>query len=132
MSHNHHRNHESHKHEPHSSETWRVEVRFEQKDDETLARVDLFVGNAEYQAHGGTHAGELDAAVARERAVARALSALAHQLVDDASRRVDRIAHAVRTATDDTADTYIALEGGASAGAGSDARHGAHEHLIPL
>ena len=116
MSHNHHRNHEPRNHEPrnhepHNSETWRVEVRFECKDDETVATADLFVGDAEYEAHGGTHAGELDAAVARELAVARALSGLAHQLVDDASRRVKCIAHAVGTAAEETADTYIVLDG---------------------
>jgi hypothetical protein len=111
MSHNHHRNHEHHNHEPHHSETWRVDVRFEHKDDETVAIADLFVGDAEYEAHGGVHAGEFGAAVARELAVARALSGLAHQLVDDSSRRVDRIAHAVATAADETADTYIALDG---------------------
>ena len=106
MAHNHHRNHQVH-----NSETWRVEVRFENKDHETVATADLFVGDAVYEAHGETHAGELDAAVARELAVARALSGLAHQLVDDASRRVDRVAHAVGTAADETTDTYIALGG---------------------
>ena len=106
MSHHHHRNHE-----PHNSETWRVEVQFEHKDDETVAIADLFVGEVEYEAHGGTLAGEFDAAVARELAGARALSGLAHQLVDDASRRVDRIAHAVSTAADETAETYIVLDG---------------------
>ncbi|HEX2383291.1 MAG TPA: dsRBD fold-containing protein [Acidimicrobiales bacterium] len=111
MSHNHHRNHEPRNHESHNSETWRVEVRLERKDDKTVATADLFVGNAEYEAHGGVHAGELDAAVARELAVARALAGLAHQLVDDASRRVGRIAHAVGTATEDAADTYIVLHG---------------------
>ena len=111
MSHTHHRNHEPRNHEPHNSEMWRVEVRFEHEDDETVATADLFVGDVEYEAHGGTHAGELDAAVARELAVARALSGLAHQLVDDASRRVDRVAHAVSTAAEETTDTYIVLDG---------------------
>ena len=116
MFHNHHRNHEPRNHEPcnhhpHNSETWRVEVRFEYKDDETVATADLFVGDLEYEAHGGTHAGEFDAAVARELAVARALSGLADQLVDDSSRRVDRIARVVGTAADETADTYIVLDG---------------------
>ena len=79
MAHNHHRNHE-----PDRGEAWTVEVGFEELADETVATADLFVGNAEYEAHGHTHAGELDAAVARQLAVARALSGLAHQLVDDA------------------------------------------------
>ena len=105
MAHNHHRNHE-----PDNGEAWRVEVGFEEQGDETVATADLFVGDAEYEAHGYTHAGELDAAVARQLAVARALSGLAHQLVDDAARRVDRVAHAVATVVDETADTYIVLD----------------------
>ena len=105
MSNNHHRNHE-----PRGTETWRVEVQFEHEHDDTVATVDLFVGDAEYEAHGHTHAGQLDAAVARQLAVARALSGLAHQLVDDAARRVDRVAQAVATAADQTADAYMVLD----------------------
>jgi hypothetical protein len=71
---------------------------------------DLFVGDAVYEAHGHTRAGELDASVARQLAVARALSGLAHQLVDDASHTVGRVARAVATVSDETSEAYIVLE----------------------
>ena len=105
MAHNHHRNHEH----P-TSAPWRVELKFEQDGSETVAVADLFVGNAEYEAHGSTHTGELDASVARQLAVARALAGLSHQLVDDASRTVGRLARSVSTAAKETADTYIVLD----------------------
>jgi len=105
MSHKHHRSHDLI-----DSELWQVDVKFEQHGHEIVAIADLFVGSATYEAHGSTHTGELDAAVARQLAVARALSGLAHQLVDDASRSVGRVARAVACATDEAADAYISLE----------------------
>jgi len=86
-----------------------VELYFEQRGGETIATADLVVGSAEYEAHGRTHTGELDRSVARQLAVARALSGLAHQLVDDTSRKVDRLAVSVSAAAKETADTNIVL-----------------------
>src|SRR5215471_8257072 len=96
-----------HNHEHHSGAPWRVEVHFEQRGGETVATADLFVGRVEYEAHGSTHTGELDAAVARQLAVARALFGVAHQLVDDAFWTVDRLARSVSTAAQEAADTRI-------------------------
>ena len=89
---------------------WRVEVSFDQRGEETIATAELFVGSATYEAHGRTHGGELDASVARQLAVARALAALAHQLVDDASHTVGRVARAVATANEEARSTLVALE----------------------
>jgi hypothetical protein len=89
---------------------WRVEVKFDQRGDETNAAAELPVGNATYEAHGRTHGGELDASVARELAAARALAALAHQLVHDASHTVGRAARAVAAASEEAQKTLVALE----------------------
>ena len=83
---------------------------FEQRGGETIATAELFVGTATYEAHGRTHRGELDASVARQLAAARAFGALAHQLVDDASHTMDRVARAAATASEEARDTLVMLE----------------------
>jgi hypothetical protein len=108
MSHKHHSSHEHRR-----GENWRIDVVLEQRDGETVATTDLYAGDATYEAHGCTHATEVDPSVAREMAVARALSGLAHQLVNDASHTVSRAAHALSTATDDLEETNSVLEQGA-------------------
>ncbi|HEX4821700.1 MAG TPA: dsRBD fold-containing protein [Acidimicrobiales bacterium] len=90
---------------------WRVALHFDDADGELVATAELFMGDHIYEAHGHTHAEVLDSNVARELAIARALSGLAHQLVDDASRNVDRVARAVATVADEAAETYATLDG---------------------
>jgi hypothetical protein len=105
MSHHHHG-----KHGNHTTEAWRVDLTFDEHDGEAVAIADLFVGNATYEAHGSTHVTDLGRAVARQMATARALAGLSHQLVDDASRSVNRLAETVSVAADEAADTYAALD----------------------
>jgi hypothetical protein len=104
MSHKHHSTHERR-----TEERWRVDLELEEPDGEIVAKADLYTGGATYEAHGCTHATGLDSSVARQTAAARALSGLAHQLVNDASRTVSRAAHAVSTATHDVEDAADVL-----------------------
>jgi Domain of unknown function (DUF1876) len=98
MTHSHHSTHEAE-----TAGRWRVDIELEERGGETVATADLFAGDAIYEAHGRTHAAELDVSTARQLAVARALSGLTHQLANDASRTVSRVARAVSTATVDVA-----------------------------
>jgi hypothetical protein len=109
MSHHHHHHHDRN-HRPHTPETWRVELTFDEHDDEAVTTADLFVGDATYEAHGSTNVTDLGRAVARQMATARALAGLSHQLVDDASLSVNRLARAVSVAAGEAAETYAELE----------------------
>ena len=74
---------------------WRVEVDLTKDGHEAVATAELFVGDAIYEAHGHAQRESFSPTVAEELAVARALSSLAHQLVDSASREVDQASRAV-------------------------------------
>ena len=76
-------------------ERWRVDLDVAREGDDTIALAELYVGNAIYEAHGHAHQESFTPTVADELAVARALFGLAHQLVDSASREVDRASRAV-------------------------------------
>ena len=83
-----------HHHHSDAADAWRVDLRFG-ADDETMATAELMINDEIYEATGRTHPVPFDITIARELAVARALSGLAHQLVDDATRKVGRVAEAV-------------------------------------
>ena len=74
---------------------WRVEVSMTSDGNECVAIADLFFGNSIYEAHGGAPRNAVAPTAAEELAVARALSGLAHQLVENVSREVDAAARAV-------------------------------------
>ena len=76
-------------------DSWRVEVSMTSDGNECVAVADLFFGNAIYESHGGAPRNAVSPTAAEELAVARALSGLAHQLVENVSREVDAAAHAV-------------------------------------
>ena len=102
MSHHHH-------HSDTTAESWRVDLQFG-ADDDTVATAQLTINDEIYEATGHTHIVPFDTTIARELAVARALSGLAHQLVDDATRKVGRLAEAVSDAADEAAAAYAELD----------------------
>ena len=83
------------KHDRNGKDNWRVEVSMTSDGNERVAVADLFFGNAIYEAHGGAPRSAVSPTAAEELAVARALSGLAHQLVENVSREVDAAARAV-------------------------------------
>ena len=103
MSHHHH-------HTDGSAESWRVEVRFETDEAATVAKVELMIDDEIYEATGRSLTAPFDLTVARELCVARALSGLAHQLVDDATRKVGRSAQAVSDAAEEAQAVYASLD----------------------
>lgn len=75
---------------------WRVEIDLTKEGDDAVATADLFLGDEIYEAHGHAPRDSFSrSAAADELAIARALSGLAHQLVDDASREVGRLSGVV-------------------------------------
>src|SRR4051794_20854989 len=89
---------------------WHVEIDLTSSDHETIAVADLFVGDRVYEASGTSRSEPFASEVAKELAVARALSNVAHQLVDDVSRRVDRAARAVSTCAEDAGRAYADID----------------------
>jgi hypothetical protein len=89
---------------------WHVEISLAKHDQDVVATADLFLDDAIYEAHGHAQREPISANVAEELALARALSNLAHQLVDDASRNVDKVARAVAHYAQDTKRTYEELD----------------------
>ena len=98
-----------HQHSDTTAESWRVDLRFG-ADDETVATAELMINDEIYEATGRTHLVPFDVTIARQLAVARALSGLAHQLVADATRKVDRLAAAVSDAAAEAGAAYAALD----------------------
>ena len=86
----------------HGKERWRVDLDVARAGDDTVALAELYVGNAIYEAHGHAHQESFTPTVADELAVARALFGLAHQLVDSASREVDRAERAIAGYAEET------------------------------
>jgi hypothetical protein len=84
-----------HHHSHDADAQWRVDVDLTKDGTEAVATAELFVGDVIYEAHGHAHCESFSPTVAEELAVARALSGLAHQLIDNASRKVDRASRAV-------------------------------------
>lgn len=88
-------------HKENGNGRWRVDLDLEREGSDTVALAELYVGNAIYEAHGHAHLDSFTPTVSDELAVARALFGLAHQLVDSASREVDRAAKAVAAYEED-------------------------------
>jgi hypothetical protein len=86
---------------------WRVDVHVTAEGDGAVATAELFVGDAIYEAHGTAERQRFSPRIGDELAVARALSALAHQLVESASREVDLTSRSV-TAYEQQARTTAA------------------------
>jgi hypothetical protein len=89
---------------------WRVEIKLAKNGDDAVATADLFLDDAVYEAHGHALRDAVSPSVAEELAVARALSGLAHQLVDDASHEVDRVARAAAGYARDAEQAYEELD----------------------
>ena len=101
----------SHHHHNGTAHSWRIDVRFDVDDDATEATAELMIDDEVYEASGAAHTLPIDASIARELCVARALSGLAHQLVDDATRKVGRTAQGAADAADDARAVYTSLDG---------------------
>ena len=99
-----------HHHSDTNADSWRVDLRFAADDDTMTATAELMIDDEIYEATGRSHVVPFDATLARELCVARALSGLAHQLVDDATREVGRVARAVSDAADETKAVYATLD----------------------
>src|SRR3954469_20831935 len=85
-----------HDHVPQDTDgPWRLDLDVTDDGDESVATVELVVANAIYESHGRARRDPLVPKVARELAVAYALSGLSHQLVAAASRDVNDAAKAV-------------------------------------
>jgi len=93
-------------HDKHGEDQWRVEITLTKDGDEIVASADLFLGDAVYEAHGHAPRDRSAPTVAEELALARALSGLAHQLVDDAGRSVETLSRAVAQCAHDEERTY--------------------------
>lgn len=99
-----------HHHSDTKTDSWRVDLRFDIDDDEMTATAEFMIGDEIYEAAGRTHVVPFDVTLARELCVARALSGLAHQLVDDATRTVGRVARAVSDAAEEAEAAYATLD----------------------
>lgn len=90
-----------HHHTTDDNGRWRVDLEVTTEDGDTVALAELYVGNAIYEAQGHAHRDSFTPTVGDELAVARALFGLAHQLVDSASREVDRASKAMAAYADE-------------------------------
>ena len=97
-------------HDKRVEDQWRVEITLTKDGDEAVATADLFLGDAVYEAHGHAPRDRSAPTVAEELALARALSTLAHQLVDDASRSVGTLSRVVADYAQDAERTYEELD----------------------
>ena len=93
-----------HGHQPHNSR-WRVDLALADDEEGTIATADVFVDDAIYEAHGHAR-NEPGLSSGEKLAVARALSSLAHQLLDDVSREVELAARAVAERAEETKTAY--------------------------
>jgi len=99
-----------HHHSDAKTDSWRVDLRFGADDDTITATAELMIDDEIFEATGRTHLVPFDATLARELCVARALSGLAHQLVDDATRTVGRVAQAAADAAEEAKAVYATLD----------------------
>jgi hypothetical protein len=90
-----------HQHRHDGEPQWHVDIDLSSDGHATAALAELFIGDAVYEAYGQAHTDAIAPTLADKLAVARALSSLAHQLINDASHEVDRAAHALEDSTSD-------------------------------
>jgi len=79
-----------------TTSTWTIQVNLDEDGDDTMAEALLGFGQTEIRGRGFARRHPQDAAVPRigdELAIARALSALAHQLLDTAAHDIEAKTH---------------------------------------